>query len=79
MVWCWQQSEKLRPDASDIMIESHRDQFLRLADAIRVNNFGSQVSEKRERESENGKYTNVEEDFLNKRHIVKFVKEQKEK
>ncbi|XP_019849257.1 PREDICTED: leucine-rich repeat serine/threonine-protein kinase 1-like [Amphimedon queenslandica] len=44
MVWCWQQSEELRPTASQITKVSQMDQFLRLADAIRVNNFGSQVA-----------------------------------
>ena len=48
MVWCWQQSEDLRPTASQITKVSRMDQFLRLADAIRVNNFGSQVSKEKE-------------------------------
>ena len=44
MVWCWQQTEDQRPNASEILTVSRTDQFLRLSDAIRVNNFGSQVS-----------------------------------
>ena len=51
MVWCWQQAVDLRPTASGITAVAKMDQFLRLADAIRVNNFGSQVRE-RERERE---------------------------
>ena len=43
MVWCWQQEEKDRPSASEIIGVAEADQFLRLADAIRINNFGSQV------------------------------------
>ena len=49
MVWCWQQAVDLRPTASGITAVAKMDQFLRLADAIRVNNFGSQVRERRER------------------------------
>ena len=43
MVWCWQQEEENRPKASQIIDLTSADQFLRLADAIRINNFGSQV------------------------------------
>lgn len=46
MVWCWQQAVDLRPTASGITAVAKMDQFLRLADAIRVNNFGSQVRER---------------------------------
>lgn len=44
MVWCWQQEERHRPSASNIIEVAKANQFLRLADAIRLNNFGSQVS-----------------------------------
>lgn len=43
MVWCWQQEERDRPSSAQIMDVARADQFLRLADAIRINNFGSQV------------------------------------
>ena len=45
MVWCWQQSDKDRPEARDIISVTDSDQFLRLSDAIRINNFGSQVQQ----------------------------------
>ena len=45
MVWCWQQEEKDRPSAQEVVGLAKADQFLRLADAIRINNFGSQVDE----------------------------------
>lgn len=45
MVWCWQQSDKDRPEAGDIINVTDSDQFLRLSDAIRINNFGSQVQQ----------------------------------
>ena len=44
MVWCWQQDYDERPSADSIIEVAHSDQFLRLADAIRINNFQSQAT-----------------------------------
>ena len=43
MVWCWQQEPDDRPNADKVISTATADQFLRLADAIRINNFSSQV------------------------------------